>query len=181
VTSGKVAGPAGRLAALARGLPGRLAAHAAAVVRPVLRRLPAAVIGLAVTLTALGLLALVAARLDDAAIDANRGVAVADVLDGSGDLQTGVRFITADGRVVAPETGAAYPGELQPGEKVLVEYDQREPERVRIAGRGGAVGIGPIAVGVLIVWLVALPLAAWLRRQRFARPVEPAESGANPG
>jgi hypothetical protein len=171
VTSGKTARLAGRLAALA--------ALAAPVVLPVVRRLSAVVIGLAIMLTALGLLALVAARLDDAAIDANRGVAVAEVLDGSGDRQTVVRFSTTDGRVIAPEAGASYPGGLQPGEKVLVEYDQREPERVRIAGRSSAAGVGPVLVGLLIVWLVALPLAAWLRGQPFSRRAERAAAGAN--
>ncbi len=165
MTSGKVAQLASQLASLA-----------APVVLPVVRRLPAVVLALAVTITALGLVALVSARWDDAAIDAHRGVAVAEVLDGSGGNQTLVRFSTTDGRVVTPEAGAFYPNAQRPGDKVLVEYDQRAPERVRIAGRSSAVGIGSVALGVVVVWLVALPLAAWLRRQPFTGHAERASA-----
>ncbi len=170
MTSGRVATWAGRLRSVA-----------AAGVRRVQRRLPGVVLGVAVGLTALGLLALVVARWDDATIDAHRGVAVADVLDGSGDTQTLVRFSTAEGRVVTPETGAFYPGGFEPGDKVVVEYDLQKPERARIAGRSSAVGLGSVAVGLLLVWLIALPLAAWLRRQPFTGSPRKAATGATTG
>jgi hypothetical protein len=137
------------------------------LIMPVVRRLPGVVVGCAVLATLLCVFALVGTGLDEAAIHANRGTAVAEVLDGSGPGQTLVRFSTADGRVVIPERGAFYPGGLVPGDTVLVEYDLREPERVQIAGRDASGGVLPITLGAVAVWLVALPLAVWLRRQPF--------------
>lgn len=140
------------------------------VLMPVVRRLPWLVVGIAVCASLLSGFVLLSALWDDAAIDANRGVAVAEVLDGSGGTQTLVRFAAADGRVVIADSGAFYPGGLLPGERVVVEYDTSRPDLVRIAGRHGGVGVLPIALGVVGVWLLALPLAAWLRTQPFTIP-----------
>ena len=88
---------------------GRLIIEAAAVVRPVLallrRRAAAVVVAIGVLLTALAGLALAGAALHDAAIEADTGVAVAEVLEGSDFSRTLVRFGTADGAAVVPERG----------------------------------------------------------------------------
>lgn len=143
-----------------------------AEVRPalrVLRRLlPEIVIGIAVLLTVLGGLALVGAALDDAAIAAQRGVATAEVLDGSSWSRTLVRFTAADGQTLVPPNGVAYPRGLVPGQTVQVEYDRTDPELVRVAGRSAVDGLGPMLLGLAGVWAVLLPIALLIRRRSAA-------------
>lgn len=142
-----------------------------AEVRPALRvlrrRLPEIVIGIAVLLTVLGGLALVGAALDDAAIARNRGVATAEVLDGSSWSRTLVRFTAANGQTLVPPDGVAYPRGLVPGQTVPVEYDVTEPELVRVAGRSAVDGVLPMAVGVAGSWLLLGGLALLIRRRRM--------------
>ena len=141
-------------------------------VRPALRvlrrRLPEIVVGIAVLLTVLGVLALVGAAMDDAAISRNRAVATAEVLDGSSWSRTLVRFTAANGQTLVPDNGVFYPRGLEPGQTVAVEYDVTEPELVRVAGRGAADGILPMAGGLVVVWLVLGGLARLIRRRRAA-------------
>jgi hypothetical protein len=148
---------------------GRLIDEVAAAVRPVLaavrRRAAAIVVGLAVLLTGLGALALSGAASHDAAIEANLALADAEVLEGSGFSRTLVRFTTVGGETVVPERGVFYPRGLEPGDVIAVEYDATEPEIVRVAGRSVAVGVGPVALGVLGIWTVLGPLALWLRHR----------------
>ncbi|MGI5125879.1 DUF3592 domain-containing protein [Pseudonocardia sp. CA-107938] len=124
------------------------------------------VAGLAVLVTALAVFAVAGAIVDDRAIDANRAVAEAQVLDGSTFTRTLVRFSTARGETVVPENGVAYPRGLQAGDSVPVEYSSSDPQRVRVAGRTALGQSGPLAIGVLVTWLVLGPLAFWLRRRR---------------
>lgn len=138
-------------------------------VRPALRvlrrRSSEIVMGIAVLLTVLGALALIGAALDDAAIERNRAVATAEVLDGSSWSRTLVRFTAADGQTLVPGNGVAYPRGLVPGETVQVEYDVTEPDLVRVAGRGAVDGLGPMLLGLAGVWAVLFPLALLIRRR----------------
>jgi hypothetical protein len=142
----------------------------ASLLRPVRRfvaaRVPEIVVGFAVLATVLAVLALAGAALDDRAIDANRGVAQAEVLDGSTFTRTLVRFTVASGETVVPERGVFYPSGLTVGESVAVEYDVGDPELVRVAGRSAFDGVLPLAIGLAVVWAVLGPLALWLRRRR---------------
>ncbi|HXV91653.1 MAG TPA: DUF3592 domain-containing protein [Pseudonocardia sp.] len=154
----------------------RAFAELTAVVVPVLRslrhRLPEIVAGIAVLLTLLGVLALVGAAVNDAAIEDNSAVATAEVLEGSTFSRTLVRFTVANGQTVVPERGVYYPRGLEPGQEVAVEYDVTDPERVRVAGRSAADGVAPILGGVAVVWVLLGPIALWLhaRRRRATRP-----------
>ena len=142
----------------------------ASLVRPFGRfaasRVPEIVAGVAVLATVLAVLAVAGAALDDRAIVANRGVAQAEVLEGSTFARTLVRFTVARGETVVPEHGVFYPGGLKVGESVAVEYDVGDPELVRVAGRSALDGLLPLTLGVLVVWAVLGPLALWLRRRR---------------
>jgi hypothetical protein len=142
----------------------------ASLLRPVRQfaasRVPEIVAGFAVLATVLAVLALAGAALDDRAIDANRGVAQAEVLDGSTFTRTLVRFTVASGETVVPERGVFYPSGLTVGESVAVEYDVGDPELVRVAGRSAFDGVLPLAIGLAVVWAVLGPLALWLRRRR---------------
>jgi hypothetical protein len=142
----------------------------ASLLRPVRQfaaaRVPEIVAGFAVLATVLGVLALAGAALDDRAIDANRGVAQAEVLDGSTFARTLVRFTAASGETVVPEHGVFYPSGLTVGESVAVEYDVGDPELVRVAGRSAFGAALPLAIALAVVWAVLGPLALWLRRRR---------------
>lgn len=141
-----------------------------AEVRPALRivrhRLPEIVLAVAAVLTVLGVLALVGAAVDDAAIARNRAVATAEVLDGSSWSRTLVRFTAANGQTVVPPNGVAYPRGLVAGQTVPVEYDVTDPDLVKVAGRGWPDGVLPMAGGLAGVWVVLGGIAMLIRRAR---------------
>jgi hypothetical protein len=134
--------------------------------RAVRRRIPEIVLGVAVLVTALAALALGGSAVDDAAINADRGVATAEVLDGSTFSRTLIRFPLANGQAVVPERGVQYPRGLTPGDTVTVEYDLSDPDLVRVAGCSVVDRVGPMVLGVAGVWVVLGPPALWLRRRR---------------
>jgi hypothetical protein len=142
----------------------------AELVRPALRALsraaPAIVFTVAVVLTSTTLLALIGAVIDDRTISANQAVAQAQVLEGSTFFRTLVQFTAADGQAHTPELGVFYPRGLEPGSSVAVEYDVTDPDLVRVAGRTALSGALPLGVGVVVVWVLALPTRWWLRRRR---------------
>ena len=144
----------------------------ASLVRPlgqfVARRAAEIVTVVAVLVTALGVIALVGAAVDDRAIADNRAVAQAEVLEGSTFARTLVRFTVANGEAVVPELGVFYPRGLEPGDSVAVEYDVTDPDLVRVAGRSALDGLLPLTLGLVAVWGVLGPLAIWLRRRRAA-------------
>jgi hypothetical protein len=120
---------------------------------------------LAGVVTALLLLVSIASWLDDNAIDAHEGTAVADVLSVSFN-RTAVRFVTPNGTVAIPSAGVLYPTGLVAGERVRVEYDTQNTDLARVAGRTFTLSFLPVGTGILIVWAVALPLVWLLRRRR---------------
>ncbi len=141
----------------------------APAVAAVRRRASEIVVGVAVLVTGLAALALTGAAVDDAAIDARRGVATAEVLDASFS-RTLVRFPGPNGQAVVPERGVQYPRGLATGDTVTVEYDLSDPEQVRVAGRSVVDGVVPMLIGVAAVWAVLGPVALWLRRRRGRDP-----------
>jgi len=145
------------------------------VVMPIVRRLPWVVIGIATMATVLGALVLIGAARDDALINEHSAVTTAEVLEGSGFSRTLVRFTTQDGQAVVPEFGVFYPGGLEPGDFVRVEYDTTDPDRVRVLGRTASLGVLPILFGVTLVWALALPLAWWLQRRKTSRQLSRAQ------
>jgi hypothetical protein len=143
-----------------------LAETVAPALRAVRRHAPRIVVGIGLLVTTLAALALVGAAVDDAAIDADRGVSTAEVLEGSSFSRTLVRFTVAGGQAVVPERGVQYPRGLSAGDTVAVEYDLSDPEQVRVAGRSVVDGIVPMLLGATAVWTVLGPLTMWLRRRR---------------
>jgi hypothetical protein len=154
--------------------PGRTTVRAvdelADLLRPALRhtrhRLPEVVAGLAVLAALVSVLALVGARIDDGAIEANPAVAQAEVLEGSSFSRTLVRFTVANGEAVVPELGVYYPRGLEVGQTVAVEYDVTDPDQVRVAGRSAADGVLPLLLMTVGAWAVLVPTAAWLFHRR---------------
>lgn len=116
--------------------------------------------------TGLGLLLMVAAWTEDAKIDRSTGHANAEVVSVSFQ-RTLVRFQTPDGAEHIPSVGVLYPEALEEGQTVQVEYDQRDPELVRVAGRGAALTLLPVGTTVLATWVIVVPVVWWLRRNRM--------------
>jgi len=126
------------------------------------------VLGLALLITVLAVFAIVGAAVDDRSIAANPATAEAEILDGSSFARTLVRFTVANGEVWVPEKGVLYPRGLQPGNKIAVEYDVTNPDLVRVAGRSALNSMGPLLLGVLVSWLLLVPVVLWIRRRRAA-------------
>lgn len=121
--------------------------------RRVRRACARGVLVLGVLLTVLGLSVVVACAIDDRTIAESRGDGVAEVLDIS-LTRTVIRFSTPEGQVHIPQDGVLYPGGLQQGQFVRVEYDTRNPDLVRVAGRGMALSLLPVAGWLAGLWVV---------------------------
>ncbi|GLZ38173.1 DUF3592 domain-containing protein [Actinokineospora sp. NBRC 105648] len=114
-------------------------------------------------LSLLGVLLIVAAVTEDAAIERHTGNANADVVSVSFN-RTLVRFQTPDGAEHLPTVGVLYPEALEEGQVVRVEYDLRNPDLVRVAGRGASLTILPVSTALIGVWAIAGGALFWLRR-----------------
>lgn len=123
------------------------------------------VLVLGLLLTVMGLSIIAACFINDRTIEESRGQAVAEVIDTS-LTRTVVRFNTDDGRVFIPPNGVLYPADLQNGQLVRVEYDSRNPDLVRVAGRTMTLSLLPVASSLAVVWAVLLPVYWLLRRNR---------------
>lgn len=110
---------------------------------------------------------------DDAAIDAHKGTAVADVVT-TGATKSTVRFYTPDGELRSPRLGVFYPTELTAGQRISVEYDTRNPDTVRVAGRDASLSIVPALSVIGWTWAVLLAvmvgIAEYTRRRRRHTP-----------
>ena len=115
-------------------------------------------------ITVLGLLLVVAAWVEDGKIDSHTGHADAKVVSVTYQ-RTLVRYQTPDGAEHIPSVGVLYPEALEEGQVVRVEYDQRDPDLVRVAGRGASLTFLPVGTTVLASWAVLVPLVWWLRRR----------------
>ncbi|HEX5405227.1 MAG TPA: DUF3592 domain-containing protein [Pseudonocardiaceae bacterium] len=116
------------------------------------------------------LLLLVATWRDDSQIDAHQGRTVADVLSVS-FTRTAVRFVAPDGTVVIPTNGLLYPTGLAAGEQVRVEYDTKNTELVRVAGRDFRLAFLPVGMSLVICWAIVGPVVWFLRRKPASGPI----------
>ncbi|QDQ98992.1 DUF3592 domain-containing protein [Tomitella fengzijianii] len=132
------------------------------------------VIGVAVVVTVLGIVLLLACWRTDRAIESDMGTASAEVLS-AGHLRSSISFATPDGVTHNPPTGVLYPTGLTQGQFIEVEYDRGDPDMVRVKGRDAAVAVVPVGSVVLCTWLAAgatlLVLRLRSRRQAERRQV----------
>ena len=146
--------------------------------RRLIRRIAArSLLALGGVITFLCVVLVVAAWNEDRAIERGTGYANAEVVSVSFQ-RTLVRFQTPDGAEHIPSVGVLYPEALEVGQFVQVEYDQRNPELVRVAGRGAWIAVLPVGTTVLAAWIVLLPVAWWLRRRPGWHVTLDRESGA---
>ena len=131
--------------------------------RWVRRLISRVVLAVGLLLTAMGVAILLACTINDGAINSSRGESVGEVMDTS-PTRTVVRFIDDKGHVYIPDNGVLYPAGLQVHQLVRVEYDSRNPELVRVAGRSVTVALLPVFSAMAGLWAVWLPSWWFLRR-----------------
>ena len=115
---------------------------------------------------------------DDRAIESDTGRAVAAVRH-VGALRTAVDFIDETGEFRSPPSGLLYPVGLEEGQRVRVEYDRADPERVRVEGRRWTLSIIPALSIFVVGLLVAAPLW-WLSIRATRRLRENSETVTGP-
>ncbi len=124
----------------------------------------------AIGISVLSFLLVVAAWQNDRTITSNEGTATAEVLS-AGKLRSAVTFVTPDGITHNPQLGVLYPTNLIAGQRIDVEYSREDPDLVRVSGRNARVAIIPAASVVVVTWLVAGPTLFLLRRRENGRRV----------
>ncbi|MFE7800664.1 DUF3592 domain-containing protein [Nocardia sp. NPDC057440] len=137
-----------------------------------LRRARISILTVAIVLTTLVVLLVLAAWRNDYLISSDKGVTTAEVLS-AGRLRSAVMYVTPDGETHNPKVGVLYPTNLTAGERINVEYNRSDPDLVRVAGRDASVAVLPALSVIVVVWLIALPTLWILLRvgRRRARPV----------
>nr|WP_296777487.1 DUF3592 domain-containing protein [Rhodococcus sp. (in: high G+C Gram-positive bacteria)] len=128
------------------------------------------VLVVAIGISVLSFLLVVAAWQNDRTITSNEGTATAEVLS-AGKLRSAVTFVTPDGITHNPQLGVLYPTNLIAGQRIDVEYSREDPDLVRVSGRNARVAIIPAASVVVVTWLVAGPTLFLLRRRENGRRV----------
>lgn len=146
--------------------------------RTILRRWQVLLVALGVVVTVMMGIMVGGCYLDDHRINQHKETAIADVVS-AGRFKSAVSFVAADGQVHNPRLGVLYPTHLTTGQRISVEYDSRNPDVVRVAGRGAELAWRPaISVTVtswLVIGAVMVALAEFARR-RPARPSEGPEA-----
>ncbi|MEV6428616.1 DUF3592 domain-containing protein [Nocardia sp. NPDC051463] len=136
-----------------------------------LRRARISILTVAIVLTTLVVLLVLAAWRNDYLISSDKGVTTAEVLS-AGRLRSAVMYVTPDGETHNPKVGVLYPTNLTAGERINVEYNRSDPDLVRVAGRDASVAVLPALSVIVVVWLIALPTLWILLRvgRRRAKP-----------
>lgn len=133
------------------------------------RRVTRGVLIVAVSVSVLAVLLVLAAWRNDHTINSDRGVATAEVLS-AGALRSAVSFVTPDGITHNPRLGVLYPTNLTVGQRIDVEYARADPDLVRVSGRDVRVALVPAGSVIVVTWLLAAPTLWYVRRRTVAVP-----------
>lgn len=120
----------------------------------VIRRVRIGVVIVACLVTLQSVLLILGAWRNDHQIEADMGVAAAEVLD-AGPRRSTIEFVTPDRVTYRPELGVLYPSELDTGMRIYVEYDRSNPDLVRVQHRNASLAIIPAASIAVLGWLAA--------------------------
>lgn len=115
--------------------------------------------------------------LNDRAIEANPGRALATVRDVS-TLRTTVDYTDEQGVLHTPAAGLLYPTGLGEGQRVWVLYDRGNPELVKVEGREWTLAVIPALSSAAVASVVAAGL--WWAVGAAGRRAEPAGARINP-
>lgn len=120
----------------------------------IIRRVRVGVVIVACLVTLQSVLLVLGAWRNDRQIEADMGVAAAEVLD-AGPRRSTIEFVTPDRITYRPELGVLYPSELDTGMRIYVEYDRSNPDLVRVQDRNASLAIIPAASIAVVGWLAA--------------------------
>lgn len=146
----------------------------------IIRRVRIGVVIAACLVTLQSALLVMGAWRNDKQIEANMGVAAAEVLS-AGPRRSTIEFVTPDRVTYRPELGVLYPSELDTGMRIYVEYDKSNPDLVRVRDRDASLAIIPAGSIAVVGWLVAaaaLTLLAFLQRRLSAAGAPTVNSSA---
>lgn len=108
---------------------------------------------------------------NDRQIEANRGVAEAEVLS-AGPRRSTIEFVTPDRVTYRPELGVLYPSELATGMRIYVEYDRTDPNLVRVQNRNASLAVVPAGSVAVVGWLIGGAILVVLVRREQMLPRE---------
>jgi hypothetical protein len=141
--------------------------------RKILRRIKIGIVVVACVVTVQSLLLVAGAWRNDRKIEANMGVAQAEVLN-AGPRRSTIEFVTPNRVTYRPQLGVLYPSELADGMRIYVEYDKADPDLVRVQHRSAALAIIPAGSVAVAAWLIAgallIGVTAIQRRYMGAAP-----------
>ena len=98
---------------------------------------------------------------NDRQIERHMGVAAAEVLD-AGPRRSTIEFVTPDRVTYRPELGVLYPSELDTGMRIYVEYDENDPDVVRVQDRNALLAVIPAGSIAVLGWVIAGAMLAVL-------------------
>ena len=127
----------------------------------IIRRVRIGVVIVACLVTLQSVLLILGAWRNDRQIEADMGVAAAEVLD-AGPRRSTIEFVTPDRVTYRPELGVLYPSELDTGMRIYVEYDRSNPDLVRVQDRNASLAIIPAASIAVLGWLAAAAILSGL-------------------
>jgi hypothetical protein len=120
----------------------------------ILRRVRVGIVVAACLVTLQSVLLVLGAWRNDRQIERHMGVAEANVLS-AGPRRSTIEFVTPDRVTYRPELGVLYPSELDEGMRIYVEYDENNPDLVRVRDRNASLAIIPAGSIAVVGWLIA--------------------------
>jgi Protein of unknown function (DUF3592) len=120
----------------------------------ILRRIRIGIVIAACLVTLQSVLLVLGAWRNDRQIERHMGVAEANVLS-AGPRRSTIEFVTPDRVTYRPELGVLYPSELDEGMRIYVEYDENNPDLVRVRDRDASLAIIPAGSIAVVGWIVA--------------------------
>lgn len=155
MSGAKTTSAAQRLNALARKLFPRLSVEPNETrSQRILRRVRVGIVVAACLVTLQSVLLVLGAWRNDRQIERHMGVAEANVLS-AGPRRSTIEFVTPDRVTYRPELGVLYPSELDEGMRIYVEYDENDPDLVRVQDRDASLAIIPAGSIAVVGWLIA--------------------------
>ena len=120
----------------------------------ILRRVRVGIVIAACLVTLQSVLLVLGAWRNDRQIERHMGIAEANVLS-AGPRRSTIELVKPDRVTYRPELGVLYPSELDEGMRIYVEYDQNNPDLVRVQDRDASLAIIPAGSIAVVGWLVA--------------------------
>ncbi|MEJ4112906.1 DUF3592 domain-containing protein [Corynebacterium kroppenstedtii] len=101
---------------------------------------------------------------NDIVVNKDKETAIATVHH-VGPLHTAISFRDRSGEYHSPDKGVLYPGGLNDGQKVWVEYSRSDPDTVRVKGRTWTLSLLPALSTFIVTMLLSTGAIAVINRR----------------